>query len=393
MNALRRTPWYVVPLLIFLGARLLSAGLLVLLARDQIPASALPPDMPLPTLVDPASYLHVIANWDGQWYREIASHGYPSNLPEHHGVVQQNAWAFYPLFPALARVVMTAGVSFGLAASVVSLLCGALAMCLMYRMLTPGSGRFTAGLTVLALSSAPAAPILQAAYTESLALLLLLTALWGLQERRYAVLTASGVALSLARGITLPLVAVIGWEYLRRRHADEPFDSASRRRLLVSGLVVAASTLLWPAVVAVATGEPDAYWTTQKAWATVAGNSADSWLVSLPGHPGRAVVLLVGIGLLALVCRYARCWPRTLRMWPLPYALFILALTPPTASVLRFSLLLGAPWWPFPEWSRRLASPAGRATVVLTVVAVGLAAQWWWLRTYFVIDPWSHGHP
>jgi hypothetical protein len=31
--------------------------------------------------------------------------------------------------------------------------------------------------------------------------------------------------------------------------------------------------------------------------------------------------------------------------------------------------------------------------VVLTVVAVGLAAQWWWLRTYFVIDPWSHGHP
>ena len=27
------------------------------------------------------------------------------------------------------------------------------------------------------------------------------------------------------------------------------------------------------------------------------------------------------------------------------------------------------------------------------VLVVGLALQWWWLRTYFVIDPYSHGHP
>jgi hypothetical protein len=48
----------------------------------------------MPTLVDPASYLHLIANWDGQWYRQIATHGYPSHVPVVNGAVQQNAWAF-----------------------------------------------------------------------------------------------------------------------------------------------------------------------------------------------------------------------------------------------------------------------------------------------------------
>ena len=241
MAALRRSPWYVVPLAVFLGTRVISAVLLLLLARHQIPASALPPDMPLPTLVDPASYLHVIANWDGQWYREVATHGYPSDLPARSGEVQQNGWAFFPLFPLLARAGSAGGLSFGLAATLISVTSGALAMCLLYRMLVPGTGRFTAGLTVLALCMAPAAPIFQAAYTESLAFLFVLAGLWGLQQRRYAVLMLAGLALSLTRGIALPLAAVAGMEYLRRRHSDEMFEPAERRRLLVSGLLVVAS--------------------------------------------------------------------------------------------------------------------------------------------------------
>ncbi len=387
-------PWWVVPLVIFAATRVLGALLIVLVARDQIPASQLPADIPLPTLVDPASYLHVIANWDGQWYRLVAAHGYPTDLPSSHGVVQQNAWAFYPLFPALVRLVMLPGLSFGLAASVVSVACGGAAMCLLYRMLVAGTGRYTAALTVLALCSAPAAPIFQAAYTESLAFLLVLVVLWALQQDRYVVLALAGLAVSLTRGIAPALVVVVAWEYLRRRRAEESFPAADRRGLLLSGLVVALSALVWPIVVGVMTGDASAYWKTQKAWATVAGNDADSWLVSLPHSPGRAVVVVGGLCVLVLACLRARSWPRVLRMWPVPYALFILAVTPATASVLRFSVLLGAPWWPAPEWSRRLASPVARAMLASsTVLVVGLALQWWWLRTYFVIDPYSHGHP
>jgi hypothetical protein len=393
VSFLRRTPWYVVPLAVFLLTRALGALLIIVVARDQIPASALPTDMPLATLVDPHSYLHVIANWDGQWYRLIAGHGYPSDLPTQDGVVQQNAWAFYPLFPAVVRVLMIPGLSFGAAASVVSLGAGGAAMCLLYRMMMPGTGRFTAALTVLALCSAPAAPIFQAAYAESLAFLLLMLGLWAVQQQRYVVLSAAGIALSLTRGIVPALVVVVAWEYLRRRRADEPFRASERRGLVVSGLVVTLSTLIWPVAAAVGTGEVDAYWKTQTSWTTVAGNSTDSWLMSLPHNPGRLLVVAFALGLLALVCWRARSWPQVLRMWPVPYAVFILAVTPATASVIRFSMLLGAPWWPAPEWSRRLTSTTARIVLVALVLAVGLTLQWWWLRTYFVIDPYSHGHP
>ena len=30
---------------------------------------------------DPVTYFNVIQNWDGQWFRTIAEHGYPTTLP------------------------------------------------------------------------------------------------------------------------------------------------------------------------------------------------------------------------------------------------------------------------------------------------------------------------
>jgi hypothetical protein len=388
-----RAPWWVVPLAIFAVTRIVSGLLIAIVAQSQIRASQLPPNMPIPTLVDPPSYFHVVANWDGQWYQQIAAHGYPHGLPVSHGVAQQSAWAFYPLYPALVRAGMTSGLSFGLTASVVSLVSGAMAMCLLYRMLLDRNGRFTAALTVIALSMTAAAPIFQAAYSESLALLLLLVALAGLEQRRYAVLCSAGVLLALSRAITPPLALVVAGAYVLRRRSEEPFLSGERRRMLMSVFVIAASSLVWPMAVGIATGDALAYVHTQAAWAKVAGNDARPWLITMMHNPAQVFIVAVVLGLLILVCRRARTWPLALRLWPVPYAVFILAVTPPTASVLRFSVLAGAAWWPAPEWSRRLSSPGTRAALVTGVVVVGLALQWWWLRTYFVIDPYSHGHP
>src|SRR5262249_24828734 len=236
-RALRAT-WWTVPLAIFAVTRILSGLLIVLVARDQISASQLPADMPLPTLVDPASYLHVIANWDGQWYRLIAAHGYPSGLPTSHGVVQQNAWAFYPLFPALVRLVMTSCLSFGLAASLGNLAAAAAPMCLLHPMPLAGTPRFTSRLTRLAPCSSPASPIFQTAYAESLARRLLFAALWALQRERSVLSALAGLGLSLIRGIAPALVVVVAWECLRRRSAREAFEATDRRGLLLSGLVV-----------------------------------------------------------------------------------------------------------------------------------------------------------
>jgi hypothetical protein len=373
-----------VPLGIFLLTRAVDVVLILLVARDQIPASSLPLHMPMPTLVDPASYLHVIANWDGQWYRQIAAHGYPSHVPAIHGVLQQNAWAFYPGYPALVRLVMSTGASFGLAASIVSLSCGAAAMCLLYALLLGRCGRDVATLTVLALCSAPAAPIFQAAYTESLALLLVLLGLWALERRRYGVLASAGVALALTRPIAPALlVVIVGCLVLRGRGPDsEPWLDGERRRAVLSAT-------------AVALGSTDAYVQTQRAWATVAGNPPDTWLQSLAhgAPPARWLVVLAVVGLVVAVAVRARRWPLPVRIWTVTYPLLILAVTPPTASVIRFSVLAGAVWWPAPEAAARIRSRAVLVPVMLAVVVAGVVLQWWWLRTYFVIDPMSEGHP
>jgi hypothetical protein len=394
----RKAPWYAVPLGIFLVTRLVDVALIVLVARDQIPASALPPHMPMPTLVDPASYFHVIANWDGQWYRQIATHGYPSQLPTHHGVVEQNPWAFYPVYPALVGVVMLmTGASFGVAASLVSLVAGAAAMCLLHRMLTPRCGEFVAGLTVLAICSAPAAPIFQAAYTEGIGLLLLLTALWCMDRRRYGWLMVTGLLLSLTRPITAPLavvVAVTWWLRWRARH-EEPFSGAERWRLGGSALALLALSGAWPIITGLVVGDTSAYADTQTAWRGVAGNRPDTWLGSLlHGAPaGRWVVVVLLIVVFAAVAWYGRCWTPAMRVWTFVYPVFILTATPPTSSIFRYGLLAGASSWPLPGIGARLHSGRARVALCAAVLILGLALQYLWLEWYLVITPASKGHP
>ncbi|HVD23850.1 MAG TPA: hypothetical protein VNC23_12220, partial [Lapillicoccus sp.] len=52
-------------------------------------------------------YWVVMANWDGQWYQQIADVGYPNPLPlDDTGHVDMNAWAFFPLYPMIVGALM-----------------------------------------------------------------------------------------------------------------------------------------------------------------------------------------------------------------------------------------------------------------------------------------------
>jgi len=387
-----------VPLGIFLLSRLIDTALILLVARRQVDASVLDPQMPMPTLVDPASYFHVIANWDGQWYRSIVENGYPQHLPVQDGVVQENAWAFYPMFPALVWVVTTTGLSFGAAASIVSLSAGAAAMCVLYRLLRSRCSDYLAALTILAICFAPAAPILQAAYSDSLGLLLLAVALTCVERRRHGWLLVVGLLLGVTRPITLPLVIVTGAEMVRRwrRRESDPFPK--RERLELAGVTVALAAFagLWPAVSGLVVGDLSAYSKTQHAWRVdVAGADADTWLSSLihGGTPLRwvFVVLVVG-GSLVIALRNAQ-WTSGTRVWTVTYPLFILATTPVTFSILRYALMVGPAWWPLGRFDGRGVSSRLRVAL-LTVVAIGvIVTQILWLDWYFVITPDNRGIP
>jgi hypothetical protein len=388
-----------VPLAIYLGTRLLGAAVLLLVARDQIPPETFVPGQVVPTFVDPPTYLHLIANWDGQWYRLIVEHGYPRHLPVTDGAVQQNSWAFYPLFPGLVRLAMLTGASFGLAASIVSTTCGAVVMCLLYRMLTPSCGRFAAALSVLALCTYPAALALQAAYSESLAMLIVLVALWCLREQRYGALLATGLVLALTRPIVLPLALVTGVHWLARwrRRETDPFPRGEALRLAVVGVTIAASFLLWPAVVAVVTGRADAYFVTANAWYGQDVHGWPSWLVVLVGGGDVGLAAFIGLAVvvfgLLIARRTTRLWGLELRTWAWAYPVYLLGSTRPTSSIFRYAMLAIVPWWPFPEVGRSVTSTRERVGLAALVAVLGLLSQYLWARWFFVVTPDSRGFP
>src|SRR5690606_22693412 len=44
-----------------------------------------------------------LSAWDGGWYLEVVSHGYPSVIPEIGGRATESTIAFFPLYPLLVR--------------------------------------------------------------------------------------------------------------------------------------------------------------------------------------------------------------------------------------------------------------------------------------------------
>ena len=375
--------WYVVPLGIFAVSRVICAVLLTVLGRSQKPGSG---------------YGDLISNWDGQWYRYIVEHAYPHQLPTVHGVVQENQWAFYPLYPTLVRVVMWSGLPYAVAASCVSIGFGAAAMTVLYRMLAPNLGGFGSAMTVLALCVAPAAVVWQAAYTESLALFLILAALWALRSRRYGTLLVVALALALTRPVVLPLALVAGLHWIARwrRRAVEPFPP---REAVRSGCVIvamAASFLLWPVVAAVVTHRRDAYLATQSAW-FVRNTGWPSWLRVFVGGSNLALTLLVAAGCAALVVVLvrapARLWRFELRTWAWAYPLYILGSTRPTTSIIRYSLLAIVPWWPFPEIGQQVTARRDRLALAALVTLLGVGSQVLWLQWFWLNAPGAVAYP
>lgn len=376
------------PLAVFLWTRLITTALLVRASPEAI--ALVEPGRPA-VKVAGASYAQTIMNWDGRWYELIARQGYPSQLPAHAGHVDQNAWAFYPLFPSLSHVLMTTGVSFPVAASVVNLLAGAVASVLIYRLLAPRSGSVAALMVLLVLNVFPSAAAFQSTYTESLALLLVAASLLCMVKRRYAILLVVVTCLALTRPIVLPLSVVVAIHFwLRhRRRFEDPWVGRQRILLLAAVLWTPISFGLWPAVAAIATGRVDAYLATQRAWSAAITSSGATWIsrVTTGGNHALAVLLILFIMAMAILLfrPAARRWPLELRVWAAAYLLYILCTGLVTPSVIRYLMLCVVPWWPFPEIGRPGVPRWFVGLCVATVSIAGATLQWLWLTHYFVV--------
>ena len=295
--------------------------------------------------------------WDAQWYERIVTEGYPVPLPAdpRTGEITYSQWAFFPVFPALVRLVMVTGLGFTTAAVLVNLVAGAAAVLLIHRVLSfPGHAASQPARDRLALVAAglwclyPATGVMLLAYTEALAACLVAGALLLLMRRHYLWFALVAVVLGYTRAVAPALgLAVLVHLLLRWRE-----DRAAGARPLGGdrvevGVMLAAtafSAVAWPLTVGYFSGLPDAFFQVQAAWGQRPSQGPFvlwfSWAWEEKGLAGVVVMVALVATYLALVIgRHGSWMPLEVRMWALAYPLYLFAVVRPITSMWRFLLL------------------------------------------------------
>ena len=385
--------------LVYLALRAVSAVLLVLASHDQVVML----DWTGPT-VEP---IDMTVLWDGSWYRYIAEHGYPRVLPVDaaSGHVAQNAWAFYPLFPLLARMLMTAtGLGFPVVASSLSLVCGLGAAVIMGRLLAERVGDRAALATVAVWGAFPAAVALQIAYTEAIAMLVLCALLWALIRRNWIATGVLALLLGVTRPIAVPVavvVAVVLWLRWRRRTTD-PIRDGEYGAGVFALAASAVGAIAWPLIAWQVTGSRTAYTDTMAAW-RVGGEITPfkPWLGmsqwAFRGFAGGNVYGPVALAALTTAIVVLTCGPWAtrlgpeLRVWCLAYPAYLAVVLDPFTSIFRYALplfplvaLVVAGSWRAPGWLETRARWLWTRAAVFVAIGIGGQVLWIWKLLVYV---------
>jgi hypothetical protein len=151
--------------------------------------------------------LDILTQWDGMWYRLIASQGYAPPTPE-------VAAAWFPLYPILVRAVEFIVRDFQVASLVVSNGCLIAAALLLMRLLRLDYDELVSRRAITFLMFNPVSFFLSSAYTESIFLLLSIGALFAARQGKWLVAALSGMCLSATRAPGLMIGAPLFTEYV-----------------------------------------------------------------------------------------------------------------------------------------------------------------------------------
>lgn len=166
-----------------------------------------------PKILNDISSLAVLTRWDGLWYKQIATSGY-------HYVADGKSYpvAFFPLFPIITRAVMTFGLPFALAGTLVSNLAFLGALIVIYQWVEETYGSTSAKWTIAVLAWCPLSLYAAVTYTEGLFLLLSSLALKAFERGRYRQAALWGALTTATRvtGIMLvPTFLIVAWRSKR----------------------------------------------------------------------------------------------------------------------------------------------------------------------------------
>ena len=337
-------PWWVQVVLVYAASRAVGLAVFAAAAFHQGVNPWYPPQ---------PDYARFVQIWDAEWYGRIIRDGYPSELPRSAGgTVQENAWAFYPVFPLLVKGLAAAsGLPWQGVAQAVAVLAG-LGACLVGYRLFRTAGRDAAGHTtamwgVAFVAFFPISAILQVPYAESLGLFLLAWALLWTVERRYLAAMPVVVLMSLTRPIGVPLAATLAALFAVRwwRRREEGTTAGELARLAALAVVSGASALAWPAIAWAGTGEMTAYTQTETVWRGGPLELFVPWFETgafLFGPVGGTLApfVLVAVAALGLTSTAVRRTGLELQLWCAAYILYLLAVLHPQTSTFRMMLPL-----------------------------------------------------
>jgi len=373
----RPVPVTVVLLAAYLAARLLSTGLLAL-------AWWLFPDGPWAHayFATEPGFLGFLNSWDTRWYEQIVLHGYPSRLPiDAVGDVKYNTWAFFPVFPALVKALMTiTGLGFNVVSIAVAALFGGGATVALHRVLLGHFKRTQALWGAVLFAFGPLSFLLQLGYGESTFLFFLFVAIWFMQRRRYLAMIPFALVASFTHPGALALGAAIGIQGLHRMWRRHPIAHREWITGLAAIVAIVAAALFWPILVTAVTGDPSGYFDTELAW----WRAYLGRVIFVPFTPfflfygklwGLWGILLVVVVLAAVVFwlsrRSTRKYGADLWTFTAAYIAYLVAVFLPTQSLIRqllpLSPLLGHPG--LSSSHRRRTITLG-ASIVLQAVAI-----------------------
>lgn len=341
---------------------------------------------------DPGAW-YVITNWDGQWYQRIASVGYPDAATAGSA---NEAWAvaFPPVFPTLTRGVMQiSGASFAVGAFVLNTIAVLVAVGVMFGLLrSRGVGERVSAVAAAGLSLLPSSPVLIAAYSEAVALALVVVALWAIVRRRYVWGAVAVVALSLTRPVAVAFFAVIAVHALLRWRAERgSIPWVHRLGILLVAATSVASVWAWPTLSTLLYGttEPGSYSGSSRTTVIVTG-LGDGYLTTL-WNAGAAVAIVIAVVfgvVLAVpsVLAWRAGWPVEVIVWGVAYLGMVVVATPVTPGFFRYLVLAG------PLLVAVFAAPLRSVTVprivlVAAVTLLSISLQWLWIRHLLVLDP------
>jgi hypothetical protein len=391
------------PLAIFALTRLYGFVIIAVAARHQValPSPAHPGIYQFTPHPSSPGYLGLITNWDGQWYERIATNGY--HLPaagDPHGKDALWAFAFLPLFPILVGALMTVtGLSFAVCVTIVNLVAGGAAMVVMFALVERTAGPFAAGAAVLFTNCFIAAPLFQAAYSESLSLLLVCTVLLLIAQRRYSWAVLAVILLSLTRLVTPPLAVVVLIHAVARyrNRAQDPIRRADMVWMAVLAVVSAASVSLWSTITKAITSGVKATGANRGSVSNAVVAGRFGWFTNAYEHIGWigvvGLAVLVVLFVVVAISPLTRTWGVEVRTWFAIYPIFLLFVAGVHAGMFRYLLLA------FPLALLMVGSPEPRtiprkrATLVVGVALISLALQAPWVSHALVVTklagkPW-----